>query len=186
MSPSSRSDHPSTGMARLEATERRLLETLAAGRRVTRDLNQEVEATRSVGERIADRIAAFGGSWTFILSFLAVLVAWVLLNSVVLARRGAAFDPYPYILLNLFLSMIAALQAPVIMMSQNRQATRDRLAAAHDYEINLMAEVEIRTLHDKLDQLREHDWAGLVAQQQAQIQMLERLLDRADGHGTMT
>ena len=108
-----------------------------------------------------------------------LLVAWVVLNSLVLARRGEAFDPYPYILLNLFLSMTAALQAPVIMMSQNRMAARDRLEAAHDYEVNLMAEVEIRTLHDKLDQLRDRDWASLVAQQQEQIRLLERLLERA-------
>jgi len=146
---------------------------------VTRDVNRELEENRRLGERIADRIAAFGGSWTFILLFLLVLVAWVVLNSLVLARRGRAFDPYPYILLNLFLSMIAAIQAPVIMMSQNRMAARDRLEATHDYEVNLMAEVEIRTLHDKLDQLRDHDWASLVVQQQEQIRLLERLLERA-------
>jgi uncharacterized membrane protein len=107
----------------------------------------------------------------------------VVLNTFVRARQAKAFDPYPYILLNLFLSMIAALQAPVIMMSQNRGAARDRLEAAHDYEVNLMAEVEIRTPHDKLDQLRERDWVGLVALQQEQIRMLDRLLPRAEGGG---
>ena len=170
--------HANSKLARLGAAERRVMEYLLDQRRVTRDVNRELEENRRLGERVADRIAAFGGSWTFILLFLLVLVAWVVLNSLVLARRGRAFDPYPYILLNLFLSMIAALQAPVIMMSQNRMAARDRLEAAHDYEVNLMAEVEIRTLHDKLDRLRDHDWASLVVQQQEQIRLLERLLER--------
>ena len=170
--------HANSKLARLGAAERRVMEYLLDQRRVTRDVNRELEENRRLGERVADRIAAFGGSWTFILLFLLVLVAWVVLNSLVLARRGRAFDPYPYILLNLFLSMIAALQAPVIMMSQNRMAARDRLEATHDYEVNLMAEVEIRTLHDKLDQLRDRDWASLVVQQQEQIRLLERLLER--------
>jgi uncharacterized membrane protein len=171
--------HANSSFARLGAAERRVMEYLLDQRRVARDINRELEENRRLGERVADRIAAFGGSWTFILLFLAVLVAWVVLNSLVLAHRGEAFDPYPYILLNLFLSMIAALQAPVIMMSQNRMAARDRLEAAHDYEVNLMAEVEIRTLHDKLDQLRDRDWASLVVQQREQIRLLERLLERA-------
>ena len=171
--------HANSGLARLGAAERRVMESLLDQRRVTRDVNRELEENRRFGERVADRIAAFGGSWTFILLFLTVLGAWVVLNSLVLARRGEAFDPYPYILLNLFLSMVAALQAPVIMMSQNRMAARDRLEATHDYEVNLMAEVEIRTLHDKLDQLRDRDWASLVIQQQEQIRLLERLLERA-------
>ena len=171
--------HVTTNFERLGAAERRVMDYLLGKRRVVRDVNRELEENRRLGERVADRIASFGGSWTFIFLFLAVLVAWVVLNSLVLARRGRAFDPYPYILLNLFLSMIAALQAPVIMMSQNRMAARDRLEAAHDYEVNLMAEVEIRTLHDKLDQLRDHDWASLVVQQQEQIRLLERLLERA-------
>jgi uncharacterized membrane protein len=175
--------HPTSTLGRLGAAERRVMESLLAKRRVTRDVNRELEENRRLGERLADRIASFGGSWTFILLFLAVLVAWVVLNSIVLARRREAFDPYPYILLNLFLSMIAALQAPVIMMSQNRQAARDRTEAAHDYEVNLMAEVEIRTLHDKLDQLRDHEWAALVAQQREQIRLLERVLECTEGGG---
>lgn len=175
--------HPTSTLARLGAAERRVVESLLAQRSVTRDVNRELEENRRLGERLADRIASFGGSWTFILLFLTVLVAWVGLNSIVLARRGEAFDPYPYILLNLFLSMIAALQAPVIMMSQNRQAARDRTEAAHDYEVNLMAEVEIRTLHDKLDQLRDHEWAALVAQQREQIRLLERVLEWTEGGG---
>ena len=175
---------PST-LARLGAIERHVLDALVGGHPVSRDTYQEFIDTRTLGERVADRIAAFGGSWTFILLFMAVLVAWVALNAVLLARHGRAFDPYPFILLNLVLSLTAALQAPVIMMAQNRQTARDRLEAAHDYEVNLKAEIEIRTLHDKLDQLREHDWAELVALQQEQIRLLERLLarDAADGAG---
>ena len=101
----------------------------------------------------------------------------MILNSVILARRNAAFDPYPYILLNLFLSMTAALQAPVIMMSQQRQAVKDRLDAAHDYEINLKAELEIAALHEKMDELREKQWGALVEQQQEQIRLLTQLAE---------
>jgi uncharacterized membrane protein len=122
-------------------------------------------------------VAAFGGSWTFIGIFASVLIAWIVLNSVILAKAHSAFDPYPYILLNLFLSMIAAIQAPVIMMSQNRQAAKDRLDAAHDYEINLKAELEIAHLHQKMDELREKQWTELVAMQQKQIRMLTKLLE---------
>nr|WP_276204946.1 DUF1003 domain-containing protein [Kushneria phosphatilytica] len=125
-------------------------------------------------------MATFGGSWTFILLFLAVLGTWILLNSVVLATWAHAFDPYPYILLNLFLSLLAAIQAPIIMMSQNRQAARDRLEAAHDYEVNLKSELEIRELHDKLDQLREHQWLALIEQQNQQIRLLEILLSERE------
>jgi uncharacterized membrane protein len=146
---------------------------------VSQNINQVFEDERTFGQRLADRIAEFGGSWTFISIFCAILLAWVALNSFILAKRGDAFDPYPYILLNLFLSMLAALQAPVIMMSQNRQAQKDRLAAAHDYEVNLKAELEIRHLHEKLDELRERKWAELIAIQQEQIRLLTQLLDEA-------
>jgi len=105
---------------------------------------------RTFWQRLADRVAQVGGSWTFIFSFLAMLIAWMGLN---LVLRGAAFDPYPFIFLNLLLSTLAALQAPVIMMSQNRQAVKDRLAAEYDYVVNLRAELEIMHLHDKLDSI---------------------------------
>ncbi|MDX1998400.1 MAG: DUF1003 domain-containing protein [Thermoanaerobaculia bacterium] len=146
---------------------------------LSRNVIQEFEDNRSFGERLADRIAKFGGSWPFILVFLASLVGWVVLNTALL--RSRAFDPYPYILLNLFLSMLASLQAPVIMMSQNRQAAKDRLDAAHDYEINLKAEMEIRGLHEKLDELRERRWMELVDMQQEQIRLLQGLLAKATG-----
>jgi uncharacterized membrane protein len=157
--------------------------------RVARNADSEFLATRTVGERLADRIASFGGSWTFILLFFGVLIAWTGLNTVVLARRAGAFDPYPYVFLNLMLSMLAALQAPVIMMSQRRQTVRDRVEAQTDYEVNLKAELEIRALHEKLDTLREAQWAELVRMQQEQIRLLERLLGtppRARGDARLT
>jgi uncharacterized membrane protein len=133
----------------------------------------ELMAARTLGERVADRVAGFGGSWTFILLFIGFLAAWALVNTVVLVTR--AFDPYPFIFLNLLLSMLAALQAPVIMLSQNRQAQRDRLAAQNDYEVNLKAEAEIRELHEKLDALRAAQWSQLIAQQEEQIKLLSYL-----------
>ena len=160
----------------LSEREQRILQHVAQRLHISRDANQAFDAHLTFGQRLADRVAAFGGSWTFILLFGAILLAWVVLNSWVLARRGEVFDPYPYILLNLVLSMLAALQAPIIMMSQNRQAAKDRLDAAHDYEVNLKAELEIRTLHDKLDHLREHQWAELVAMQQEQLRLLTQLV----------
>jgi uncharacterized membrane protein len=162
----------------LTAAQRRILERLVHGVHVTRDVNREFTDARTFGQRLADRIAAFGGSWPFIGLFFAALVGWVVLNGVL---RGRAFDPYPYILLNLFLSMLASLQAPIIMMSQNRQAAKDRLDAEHDYEVNLKAEIEIRTLHEKLDQLRDEKWSALVALQDEQIRLLERLLEQSRG-----
>jgi uncharacterized membrane protein len=170
----------------LSARERKVVEHVLHRAHISRNTNQEFQDARTFGQRVADRIAAFGGSWTFILSFLFVLACWVALNSLVLARRGHAFDPYPYILLNLVLSMLAALQAPVIMMSQNRQAAKDRLDAAHDYEVNLKAEIEIRSLHEKVDLLREQSWTELVRMQQEQIQLLEQILARSscDGNGS--
>jgi uncharacterized membrane protein len=123
---------------------------------VSRDTNKEFDKALTFGQRLADNVAAFGGLWTFILLSLGVMAFWILANSVLLVRQGGQpFDPYPYILLNLVLSMCAALQAPVIMMSQNRQAAKDRLDAGHDYEVNIKAEVEILKLHEKIDSLNE-------------------------------
>lgn len=138
-------------------------------------MNDEFEKEMTTGERIADQVAKFGGSWTFILLFGGILVTWVFINSIPLLLHQP-FDPFPYILLNLVLSMLAALQAPVIMMSQNRQASKDRLQAQNDYEINLMAEMEIRDLHDKFDGLRLKAWHELWQLQQQQIKMLETVI----------
>ncbi len=143
---------------------------------ISRNTNQEFVAASTFGQRLADKVATFGGSWTFIIIFAAVLLSWVVLNSVLLARRNAAFDPYPYILLNLFLSMLAAIQAPIILMSQNRQSVKDRLDAAHDYEVNLKAELEILSLHEKLDELRDSKWTELITLQQEQLNLLTQLL----------
>lgn len=167
----------SVGLDGLSEREHRVIKHVAERLHISRNTNRQFDDKLTFGQRLADRVAAFGGSWTFILIFGAVLLAWVVLNTFILVRRGDAFDPYPYILLNLFLSMIAALQAPVIMMSQNRQAAKDRLDAAHDYEVNLKAEVEILALHEKLDMLREGQWAELIRLQQEQITLLTRLLD---------
>jgi uncharacterized membrane protein len=127
------------------------------------------------GQRLADKVARFGGSWTFISIFAVVLVLWILLNLFILITYKKSFDPYPYILLNLFLSMIAAIQAPIILMSQNRQAYKDRLSAEHDYEVNLKAELEIMALHEKIDLLREKQWSELISIQQEQIKILRQL-----------
>ena len=139
------------------------------------DTNAQFRESRRFGQRLADRIASFGGSWTFILLFLGFLGLWILFNSELLGR-GHVFDPYPFIFLNLMLSMVAALQAPVIMMSQNRAAERDRRAAKNDYQVNIRAEVEIRELHEKLDVLRETQWAELVQMQNEQLRILQNLL----------
>ncbi len=143
---------------------------------ISHDTNLEFETKLTFGQRLADKVASFGGSWTFISIFGVILLCWIVLNSIILARSNASFDPYPYILLNLFLSMLAAIQAPIILMSQNRLAVRDRLDAAHDYEVNLKAELEILGLHEKLDELREHKWAELILMQQEQIGLLTQLL----------
>ena len=139
----------------LGEAEQRVLQSAIDRQPVTRDLNRHIAAHDRAGERLADAIARVGGSWSFILSFLAFLVLWALVNIWLLA--GHAFDPYPFVFLNLVLSMLAAIQAPVIMMSQNRQAARDRADAAHDYEVNLKAEIEIMALHEKMDALRHRE-----------------------------
>jgi uncharacterized membrane protein len=153
------------GVGALSDRERRVIATIARHRHVTRNVNRAVEAGQTFGDRLADRVAGFGGSWLFILVFLALLVAWVALNTLMLSRMGRTFDAYPFIFLNLLLSMVAAFQAPVILMSQNRQAARDRIAAALDYEVNLKAELEIMALHDKLDGLRIQHLQTLVEKQ---------------------
>lgn len=128
----------------------------------------------SFGQHLADKVAAFGGSWKFIILFAVIIFVWITLNIVFLANKS--FDPYPFILLNLILSCLAALQAPVIMMSQNRQEEKDRSRAQQDYMINLKAELEIRTLHEKLDHLIIHQQQELLNIQQVQVEMLEDIM----------
>lgn len=151
---------------------------------IARDLTVEPGAPPTRGQRAADAVAAFGGSWTFVGLFAATLLAWVALNTVLRKGPGPPFDPYPFILLNLFLSMLAAVQAPIILMSQNRQSEKDRLGAAHDYEVNLKAELEIMLLHDKLDSLRERQWKELLELQNEQLRLLAVLSGRMPAHDT--
>ena len=139
------------GLSTLSERERRVITTIARRQHVTRNVNRAVDASQTFGDRIADRVAGFGGSWAFILIFIALLILWVALNTLAAHRFGETFDRYPFIFLNLILSMVAALQAPVILMSQNRQAARDRIAASLDYEVNLKAELEIMAIQDMLE-----------------------------------
>jgi uncharacterized membrane protein len=157
----------------LNDVESRVLKSAVHRSAISHDQNQAFDATASTGERIADAIARVGGSWTFILGFLVFLAVWTLANVWLLGRE--TFDPYPFVFLNLILSMLAALQAPVIMMSQNRQAARDRLDATHDYEVNLKAEIEIMALHEKLDEIRHNDVLALKAQFEALTAQLDRI-----------
>ncbi len=157
--------------------ESRVLHSAIHREAISRDQNQVYDRVSSRGERIADTIARVGGSWTFIIGFIIFLLLWTLANVWLLGRQR--FDPYPFVFLNLILSMLAALQAPVIMMAQNRQAARDRLDAAHDYEVNLKAEIEIMGLHEKLDEMRHKD--VLILREQvdklaAQLARLEQAL----------
>jgi uncharacterized membrane protein len=154
-------EHPHAALDLLTVMGRRLRATDELLRtHVSRNLNEEEEELLTFGERIADRVAAFGGSWTFIITFGAILTSWMGVNGYVLVARP--FDPYPFILLNLVLSALAALQAPVIMMSQNRQATKDRLKADLDYQINLKAELEVAQLHGKIDRIYEQMQAAFA------------------------
>lgn len=137
------------------------------------NVNTDFDERLTMGQRVADRVAAFGGSWYFIGLFGALIAVWMLLNVGLFISRP--YDPYPFILLNLVLSTLAAFQAPVIMMSQNRQAARDRLQAEHDYQVNLKAEIEIRLLHSKLDQLLSHQWKRLIEIQQVQMDLMEEI-----------
>ena len=161
--------------AELEPATREIVQR-AIDRRVTSTDPGKLLDQATFGEALADRVAAFGGSWTFILVFVAVLIGWVALNTGALGAH--AFDPYPYIFLNLMLSMVAALQAPVIMMSQNRQAAKDRQMAGYDYAVNLKAELEIMALHEKMDAMRSEQIMRLLEQQQTQIDLLLRLAAR--------
>jgi len=156
----------------LTALDREVVEGITRHQTLTADVDTAFQEKLTLGARLADRVASFGGSWTFIIAFGVVLVTWMAFNSIVLFT-AERFDPYPYILLNLVLSCIAAVQAPFIMMSQQRQEAKDRLRAQNDYVVNLKAELEIRQLHDKLDHLLTRQWERLAEIQQVQIDLLE-------------
>lgn len=164
-------------MGDLSVMENRVLEALKNKTLLTDKLEDEMQQL-TFGQRIADRVATFGGSWTFIISFMCFLLLWIAVNVAFLANKG--FDPYPFILLNLILSCIAALQAPVIMMSQNRQEEKDRERAKNDYLVNLKSELEVRMLHEKIDHLILHQEQALIEIQRVQIDMMNDILARLE------
>ena len=157
----------------LSALDQEVIESLEQHEILSSDISKQFERKLTFGERLSDRIAEFGGSWKFLITFGAVLLLWIIVNGVVFAIH--AFDPYPFILLNLILSCLAAVQAPIIMMSQNRAEARDRLRAENDYKVNLKAELEIRHLHEKLDHLLRRQYNRLFEIQQIQIELLEEI-----------
>ena len=163
----------------LSALDQEVIESLHEHEILSSDIERQFEKKLTFGERLSDRIAEFGGSWKFLISFGAVIFVWIAANVVLLATR--AFDPYPFILLNLILSCLAAVQAPVIMMSQNRAEARDRLRAENDYKINLKAELEIRHLHEKIDHLLRKQYNRLFEIQQIQIELLEEISQKREG-----
>ncbi|MCW8041175.1 MULTISPECIES: DUF1003 domain-containing protein [Acinetobacter] len=140
---------------------------------ISKNVENKLDQRWSFGERLADKIATFGGSWAFLMCFGAFLVLWILVNTVAMVNHPA--DPYPFILLNLILSCLAAIQAPIIMMSQNRQEAKDRMRSENDYQVNLKAELEIRNLHEKIDHLLMHQWDRLAKIQEIQLDLLSEM-----------
>jgi uncharacterized membrane protein len=157
---------------------RKVAQHVAQRTLITRNVSLDFAASPSLGQRAADAVASFGGSWTFVGLFVATMLLWIAINGLLLLERGQTFDPYPYILLNLFLSMLAAIQAPIILMSQNRQTEKDRISAEHDYEVNLKAELEIMLLHEKIDSLRKQQWDELLTIQMEQLAQLSSLVGK--------
>lgn len=162
----------------LSQLERQVIESLAREEMIARDTETAWEGQRTLGERVSDFVAEFGGSWSFIISFFVILIVWIGFNAWASAR--SVFDPYPFILLNLLLSCLAAIQAPIIMMSQKRQEAKDRLRSENDYRVNLKAELEIRHLHEKLDHLINRQWERLAEIQQIQLEIMEDLAARQE------
>jgi len=160
----------------LTELEQEVIRSMKEQETLTENINVAFEKNITFGQHIADHVASFGGSWIFIGTFFLTLAAWIAINSASALLRP--FDPYPYILLNLLLSCLAAIQAPIIMMSQNRIETRDRLRSENDYQVNLKAELEIRHLHEKLDVLLKHQWQKLLEIQQIQMDFMKELVRR--------
>ena len=155
----------------LDDLERHVTESLERQLTVAENIENQFAGRRTFGERLSDNLASFGGSWTFLIVFFALLAGWIGLN--LWLGTSNAFDVYPFILLNLLLSCLAAVQAPIIMMSQKRQEAKDRLRALNDYQVNLKAEIEIRHLHEKVDHLLSRQWERLAEIQQFQMEILE-------------
>lgn len=166
-----------TDKGELSILEEDVIRSLNEQELVTKNLNREFDGKFTFGQRLADNVAKFGGSWRFIIIFAGVLVVWIIINSIALLRRP--FDSYPFILLNLVLSCLAAIQAPIIMMSQNRQSEKDRLQADHDYRTNLKAELEVRQLNRKMDQLLMHHWQRLLEIQRIQTELMEEIIRKS-------
>jgi uncharacterized membrane protein len=163
---------------KLTAQEKHVAHHITERTPISTNVIQDYSEQMTFGQKMADKVASFGGSWMFIIIFMVILVMWIVLNSFILMKlRNGSFDPYPYIFLNLILSMLAAIQAPIIMMSQNRQAYKDRLSAEHDYEVNLKSELEIIALHEKVDSLKQEQWKDLIAIQQEQLRLLSQLVE---------
>jgi len=160
----------SKDVSEVTSLEHQVAKSIEQQELLSRNLNEEFDTKTSFGDRLSDRIAEFGGSWRFIILFATVMVCWIGLNTAALLTKP--FDPFPYILLNLVLSCLAAIQAPVIMMSQNRQEAKDRLRSEHDYRVNLKAELEIRNLHEKVDHLLVHQWKRMMEIQDVQMDLL--------------
>lgn len=150
--------------------DQKVLESLSEHEIITKNLGRALEEKATFGQKLSDGLASFGGSWVFLMCFAGFIAIWIGYN--LFSPRGENFDPYPFILLNLILSCLAAVQAPVIMMSQNRQEAKDRMRMEHDYQINLKAELEIRQLHMKIDQLLKHQWWRLLEIQQLQFDLM--------------
>jgi uncharacterized membrane protein len=163
----------------LTELDRQVAESLATHETLAENIEAEFEVERTFGERLSDHLASFGGSWTFIIIFGGVIFVWILVNQA--ASDPGRFDPYPYILLNLILSCLAALQAPVIMMSQKRQEVKDRLRSQSDYRIDLKAELEIRHLHEKIDHLISRQWQRLTEIQQMQLETMHEMTRSGKG-----
>ena len=157
----------------LSSLEQQVINSMAEQETLSKNINVEFQQKLTIDNRLADKIASFAGSWTFIISFFIILLLWIGINAIVFIWRP--FDPYPFILLNLILSCLAAIQAPIILMSQNRQETKDRLRAEHDYVVNLKAELEIRHLHEKIDHLLINQWQRLLEIQEIQTELLREL-----------
>lgn len=153
--------------------EEQVLKSLKEHELLSRNVNTEFDQQLSIGERLADRLTKYAGSWTFIVIFAGIILLWIAINSYVLLSKP--FDPYPFILLNLVLSFVAAMQAPIILMSQNREGAKDRLRAEYDYRVNLKAELEIRHIHEKLDYLLLNQWHKLLEIQEIQMELMEEL-----------
>ncbi len=174
------SQYISRQIGELTGLEKTVLESLNNNTTLSNNPDEDDRQTLTFGQKIADRVATFGGSWAFIICFLLFIVLWIGINAFWIYRQ--AFDPYPFILLNLILSCIAALQAPVIMMSQNRQEEKDRERSKKDYMVNLKSEIEIRTLHEKLDHLIMHQQQELLELQRVQIEMMNDILAKVGGN----